>query len=165
MGTGQSLLTLAAMMMLTMMSVNVNTSTLQTQDVMQNSKFGVTAISLATSLIQDASKEAFDENTLAATVSNTGGLTNANSLRAESGETTKILFDDFDDFNGFTQRDTTLTSAVYNISCVVDYVSATSPNVRSSSATWHKRMIVSITSPSMKDTVRVTAYTSYWKFR
>jgi hypothetical protein len=171
MNTGQSLFTLAAMMLLTMIAMRVNGSLLQTQKYMQNSKFGVTAISLATSTIENANKLAFDEKTILNVVTATSGLTAVASLGPDAGETNPTNFDDFDDYNNYSYIDSSLGIKFY-IRCTVCYINPTTPNVAATSPTWHKKITVYVSSPSMrdtvlalKDTVTVSSVFSYWKFR
>lgn len=165
MNTGQTLLTLAAMMILTQMAVRINASILQTQDVMQNSKFGVTAISLATSIIEEASKSAFDENTIDDMLVTPNGLTAHTSLGSDAGETNRSLYDDFDDWHGYQITDTTLLSAHYRINCTINYIDPSNPNINLSTKSFHKKLTVSVSSPLMLDTVKITTVYSYWKFR
>ncbi len=53
----QMLLALGAMILLTILITNVNKNSLFTEDVMYDSNFGITATSIATSVIEDASQE------------------------------------------------------------------------------------------------------------
>lgn len=165
MNTGQTMLTLLAMMMLTLLSVRMNSALLQTQDTMQNSKFGLAAISLATSVIENANKLSFDEATTADPVSSTGDLTSISNLGKDTGETIPSQFDDFDDYNNYQYDETTLASAAYHISCKISYVNALTPDVDVSSPTFNKKLTVSVSSVSMQDTIRISTIFSYWYFR
>ncbi|MCH7516480.1 MAG: hypothetical protein IIB08_05075, partial [Bacteroidetes bacterium] len=60
MNTGQSLLSIGALLILSLTILRVNNSILTTDSIMQDSKLGILSISLATSLIEEASKKAFD---------------------------------------------------------------------------------------------------------
>jgi len=165
MNTGQTMITLLAMMMLTLLSVRINSSILQTQISMQNSKFGLASISLATSVIENANKLSFDEVTLENAIVNTSPLTAINTLGKDAGENTPSQFDDFDDYNNYEYDERTLASAYYHISCRVCYVNPTTPNVAATSQTFHKKLTVSVSSVSMQDTVRINTIFSYWYFR
>jgi hypothetical protein len=172
MNTGQSILTLAALMLLTMVASRINFSILQTQEVMQNSKFGLAAISLATSVIEEASKEAFDEQSIDSMLITPAGLTAYNQLGPD-GVWEYIYgyfgysggFDDFDDWSAYQLRDTTLMSAHYDLRCVINYIDAANPDVAVTTKTFHKKLTVLVSSPSMKDTIRLSTIYSYWKFR
>ncbi len=56
----QVLLSLAAMILLSLVIITVSKNSLYTEDVMYNSNFGITATSIASSIIEDASKKRFD---------------------------------------------------------------------------------------------------------
>lgn len=167
MNTGQSMLTLLAMMMLTLLSVRMNSSLLQTQETMQNSKFGLAAISLATSVIENANKLAFDEITVDSSVTSTTALTSLGHLGVDGVEHANKPpdFNDFDDYNNYEYDERTLASAYYHISCKVCYVNPTTPNIAATSQTFHKKLTVSVSSVSMQDTVRISTIFSYWYFR
>ncbi|MCG6913762.1 hypothetical protein LJE86_07575, partial [bacterium BMS3Abin03] len=64
MNTGQSLLTIGALLILSLTVLRVNNSILVTDNILQDSKLGVLATSVATSLMEEASKKAFDEGSV-----------------------------------------------------------------------------------------------------
>ncbi|MFA6598466.1 MAG: hypothetical protein WCS69_12130 [Ignavibacteriaceae bacterium] len=165
MNTGQTMLTLLAMMMLTLLSVRMNSALLQTQDTMQNSKFGLAAISLATSVIENANKLSFDEATTEDPATSTSDLTRISNLGKDTGETIPSQFDDFDDYNNYQYDETTLASAAYHISCKISYVNPLTPDVDASSPTFNKKLTVSVSSVSMQDTIKISTIFSYWYFR
>jgi hypothetical protein len=164
MNTGQTLLTLGAMVLLSLLILRARNSFLSTNVVMMNSKFSVLATSLAQSQIEEIKKKAFDQNTVAGPVNNTSQLTNQNKLGPESGESYPD-FNDVDDFNGYLAVDSTLPSAVFDISCEVHYVNPNNLDAVSHSRTWSKDITVYVSSPSMEDTIKVSSVFSYWVFR
>jgi len=161
MNTGQMLITMAALMLLSLVVLRVNKGFLSTNTVMMESKFGVLGVSLATSMIEEANGKAFDQNTDSNTVTSTTMLS---SLGPESGEVYPN-YNDFDDFNGLVKIDSTLPSAIFKIACNVDYVNPANPEVASGSKTWHKKITVTVTSESMEDTVKMSTIYSYFYFR
>ncbi len=174
MGTGQSIMSVFAMLLLSTLMLRVNGTLLNSGNVVTNSKLGLTAIALAQSRLEEIKSKAFDQNTVSATVSTTSSLTAASKLGPETGEVYPN-FNDVDDFNGFTYTDTvqinpdlakSATNCYYfkEIDSVV-YVSSTSPDVTSSSQTWNKKITVKITIPQMTDTIKVSTVFSYWVFR
>jgi len=164
MNTGQMLITIAALMLLSMVILRTNSSFLYTSVYLMDSKFGVLAVSIATSVIEEASSKSFDENTSSSAVSNTGQLTDVNLIGPESGEYYEI-YDDFDDFDGYVKIDSTMPSAPFNISCAVCYVRETFPDVPYNGKTWHKKITVTVSSEYMPDTVTISSVYSYWFFR
>lgn len=165
MNLGQLLLSIGALLLLTLTVLRVNNTILQTDTIMQESKFGILATSIATSLIEKASKKSFDANTFEDAVSNTSSLTAANALGPGAGETNPDNFNDFDDFDGYTEQITTLPSATYDVSCEVRYINPTNPDGQLSTQSWHKKMTVTVSSPFSQDTVKLSTVYSYWHFR
>lgn len=165
MGTGQMLITIAAMMLLSTILLRINSTFLSTSTTLYETKYDVLAVSLGTSIIENATSKAFDENTTSTPASSIPDL--SNHLGPETGEVYPN-FDDVDDFDNYTMttaNDTTFLSAVFDVTCKVDYVNASDPQQVSSSRTWHKRINVMVTSPSMQDTIRLSSVVSYWYFR
>lgn len=167
MNTGQTMLTLLAMMMLTFLSLRMNSSILQTQESMQNSKFGLAAISLATSVIENANKLSFDEVTVDSSITSTNALTPINKLGVDGVEhsANPPEYNDFDDYNNYQYDERTLASAYYHISCKVSYVNPLTPNIDANSPTFNKKLTVSVSSVSMQDTIKMSTIFSYWYFR
>ncbi|MFI5237306.1 MAG: hypothetical protein ACHQLA_05160 [Ignavibacteriales bacterium] len=164
MNSGQSLLSLGALLILALTVLRVNNSIISTETVMQDSKFGILATSLATSLIEKASKKAFDANTYDDAVSSLGELTSAAGLGPNVSETPDT-YNDFDDYDGYSEEITNLPSAEFNIFCEVVYISPNNPDGKLTTTSWHKKMIVSVSSPSTTDTIRLSTIYSYWHFR
>lgn len=151
-------------MLLTFTIINTNKSILISGDVINNTKFGVLANSLATSIIEEASGKAFDSKTEDMGIGNVATLTASNLLGPESGET-YVNFDDFDDYNNLVKVDNTLPSARFTIKCNVYYVQDTAPDTKVTTQSWHKRMDVMVYSESMNDTIKMSTIYSYWYYR
>ncbi len=162
MNTGQTLITLGAMMLLSIVVLNVNNNFNNTSSYLMNSKFNILAISLATSIIEEATGLAFDSATNNNTVTSTSSLS---SIGPEAGET-YTNFNDFDDFDGLVKIDSTMPSAIFKIECEVDYINPANPNIAiTPTKNWHKKINVLVTSQSMEDTIRMSSIYSYFYFR
>jgi len=168
MNTGQMLITVGAMVLLTLVILRVNNGFLSTNTVMMETKFDVLAVSLGTSIIEEANGKAFDQNTDTSSVSSTSSL----SSIGKDGDEEYPNFNDFDDFNGlikivkYDSSDTTFKSADFKIQCNVGYISPNNPEVLTTSPkTWHKRLNVEVTSKFMADTIKLTTIYSYFYFR
>ncbi len=169
MNTGQSLLTIGAMLLLSVTVLRVNNNILGTNSILMDSKFGVLAISLGTSIIEEANKKAFDLAGSDSSIASIDLLTAPGAMGPAFGEVYPD-FNDFDDFNGFKDTITNLPSAEFRISCKVYYVEPENPDVKVNFRTWHKKIDVAITSPNIgsnerRDTVRLSSVFSYWYFR
>jgi len=164
MNTGQMLLTIGAMILLSTLILRVNSNFSNNTTTVYNSKFGILATSFGNSILEEASDKAFDDATTGNSVSSTNSLTTVIKLGPETGEVYPN-FDDIDDYDGLVKIDSTLPGAAFKASCKVDYVSPTNPDVKSLIPTWTKKISVEITSTAMDDTIRLSSLYSYWVFR
>ena len=163
------LLTTGALILLGITVITVNRSFTQQGTVLQNTEIGVYAISLATSLIEEASGQNFDQNTVDNSVTTTSALTNANALGAESGETTTpastLNFNDFDDYNNLTLGIKVAGVDSFTIKSSVYYIDPSAPGVKITTRTFHKKMDVAVYGTAGSDTVRMSYIFSYFNFR
>jgi len=164
----QMILALGAMILLTLLITNVNKNSLYTEDTMYDSNFGITATSLASSIIEDASRLRFDQRFYvdSSTVYDPSFFTDPDSLGFESPETKNDpkTFNDFDDYNGYSGEDTTMPTAVFDFSCRVCYVNDNALDDSTTTRTFHKKITVRVWSPFMKDTIVISSIYSYWNF-
>ena len=158
-------MTLFALAMLMTLNVNMLRTTATNGETIMKGKIGLAAISISTSLIEEAQRKNFDEIAAHDTVINSLNLISAvTALGPESGESYNT-FDDFDDYNRYTVKFATSLPETLFAKCAVVYVSPTNPDVASTVKTWSKKMTVSVTSPTLEDTVKSTYVYSYWYFR
>lgn len=163
MGTGQTLLTIMAMLMLSRLILSVNTNTAQNGASIEVAAYRITGSSLGFSIIEEASGLAFDQASVASNITSTSQL--STTLGPESGEVYPN-YNDFDDFNGLVKIDTVANSAVFKTTVVVQYVTVSGSNiVVSSTPTYSKQITVKVSSPSMSDTLIFQDVMSYWYFR
>ena len=130
-------------MLLTLVILRVNNNFLSTNASLANSKYKILAVSLATSIIEEASSKRFDENTIINPIYDESALTPKDNLGPD-GEVYPN-FDDFDDYNMYTfstQNDSSFLSAVFTGYCTVEYVDTTNLNGSSNIKTWHKKLTV-----------------------
>jgi hypothetical protein len=174
MNTGQSILTIGAMLLLSVLVLRVNRTLLYSGGTVSTSKLGIIAISLAQSRLEEIKSKAFDENSVSASVSATTTFTLPAKLGPETGEVYPN-FDDIDDYNGFTRTDTVqidpnVAKIGSNVeyfyeSCSVVYVNSATPDVASNAQTWNKKIMVNVAHKQMTDTIKVSTVFSYWVFR
>lgn len=176
MNTGQMLITIGAIFLLSVVILRVNTNLLITDNVMDKSKVNLLAVSIATSCIEEATAKAFDENTVNSSVVDSTSF--SSTLGKETGEAYP-LFDDFDDYNFFNSNPkldsiefATGKYLVFQTFCKVNYVPFANPNSTTSSKTWSKKMTIAVTSDAMldeelgvQDTITMSTIYSYWFFR
>jgi hypothetical protein len=168
MNTGQMLITVGAILLLSLVIMRVNTSFLTTNTIMSDSKYGLLGVSFASSKIEEAISKAFDKATIDNQIVTDSTLfTKSTLLGPESGEVYPY-FDDFDDYDGYvdsTSADSTVKSDVFYISCKVDYVKTSNLDGISTTQTWHKKITVIVRSKTMEGTIKMSSVFSYWYFR
>jgi hypothetical protein len=179
---GQMMMVTGAMMLLGVLVLNANRTVLETNDIQNTSEFGITAVSLATSLVEEANGKMFDQVIADST---TPALTSPTqlsaSLQKDVGETYRGAkdFNDFDDFNGLllvfrNPIDSTVVSgvdkvitvpgirALYTVRCRVNYVNPSNLDSVSLTRSWHKKLTVTVRSPSFTDSLVYPTIMSYW---
>ena len=151
----QSMLAIGSLFLLSITSMNFNSSLLQSNTAELENKVYLTAFSLADDMIEEIKGKAYDENTLTFPTVNRATLTAVGSLGKESGEAYPY-FDDIDDYNNFSRNADAPHSEKYHISAEVYYVSETNPDTKSTSQTFHKRVDVTVSSPYLNNNVKLT---------
>ena len=164
MNTGQTLLSVAAFLLLGVIILRINGNIAATDNVVLNTKFNVLGVSLASSLVEEASNKAFDQASNGNAISNLTQLTAPGLLGPENNETLSS-FNDCDDFNNYDTTITDLPSAHFHLHCTVSYVDPSNPNVSVNYATWNKKITVCVTSSISSDTIKVESIFSYFYFR
>jgi hypothetical protein len=190
MNLGQTLMVIAALGLLGILVLNSNKTVLETTEVQNTSEFGIAAVSLATSLVEEASGKMFDEVIADSTTAVLTDPTQLSSVlgkeNAEAYRSGVLDFNDFDDFNGLklifkdTVKDTSAVTATgqvwnvpglrtpYHVWCVVNYVNPANLNGVSASRTWHKKLTVYVTTlenlnpGTRKDTLVYPTIMSFW---
>lgn len=172
MGTGQTLITIAAIMLLSSVILSTDRNISNTGQVLLNSNVGLEEVSLATSTIEEAEGKTFDENTDTNEVTELSQLTPADQLGQENGDPTDL--NDFDDYNGLngngrlvidTVRVDSVITGIYYDSTRVCYVSPVNGlNHSVDTQTWNKRLDVWVWNKDIPDTVKMHTVFSYWYF-
>jgi len=170
MNTGQMLLAVGAMILLSTIILRVNNSFMASDEVLDQSKYSFLATSIAISVIQEAKNLSFDKKTLDTfDVNYAMDLTPKTELgkdkKSDGTFETREEFDDFDDFNLWTDTVSTLPSAVFNVSCVVQYVDEADLTQPATNKSFNKMITVTVSSKFMPDVVTLSSIFSYWFFR
>ncbi len=180
MNLGQIMLVIAAMALLGLFALSGNTSLVQSNDVANASEAAVTATTLASSLIEEAQSKSFDQAVVDhGPVSTVSALTAVSDLGPDGGETYSSGFNDIDDYNNLylvytgspdtnpePGADSTIIvpgmRARFFVRAKVEYVDGDFFDP-AGSQTWYKRMTVTVSSPTWKDSVAIPTVMSYWK--
>ncbi len=177
MSTGQSILTIAAFVLLSTMLLTFYSVVSGTSDNLQSGQDGILATSIATSYMELAQGKAFDDvsDTSDAAILNPSALTDYNKLGPEPADTSVALYNDFDDFNGLTLRKFVTpwpdTSKSFTTTFHVLYVNANNPEIPVYGRTFVKRMDLKTwrdkppaSHPGEIDTLRSSLVMGYFHF-
>ncbi|HEX9658037.1 MAG TPA: hypothetical protein VGB89_14110 [Bacteroidota bacterium] len=175
MTTGQTMLTIFAMMMVTTILMNYYRLMAATGDDIASAQDGILATTIATSYMELANGLAFDAYTDTGHVgsSQKSLLTLATNLGRESSyEDSVHKFDDYDDFNGFSiEREAGGTGRRFRTLFTVFYVQPNNVSAYSGNREFVKRMDLKIwrTFPrpeanSRLDTLKVSQVRGYYHF-
>lgn len=155
MNTGQSFLSIGALLLFSLVSLNFNSSVLTNTTVEVENKVYLTAFSLADDLLEDIKQKAFDEATLDFPTTNPAILTSADILGPDGGETYPD-YDDIDDFNGFVRAVSTPHAENYQITSVVLYVDGDNPDQNVWTQTFYKKVTVTVSSPYLRNPIQLS---------
>jgi len=159
--SGQQILTIFAIAILTILIINVYKSQSLKQEMIYSNEAILTGTDLAQSLLNEIEAKAFDEKTVSQSVSIADTLTSPDSLGAETGEYTTTQFDDIDDYNNYTRSDSLGKLGLFNLWVKVYYINKLSPDVESSTQTFSKQIDILLTNFSVPDTIRFHQVISY----
>jgi hypothetical protein len=123
-GYSEVLQTMAAMIIFSVILMNANRMIHRNTVVQIDSEFENEVIALGQEIIEEAREKSFDQITVGAAAPPAdipGDFTNPGSLGNDTGETSRINFNDFDDYNGWTETVST-THGDFSISVDVFYV-------------------------------------------
>lgn len=168
MNTGQTILTIVAVVLLGTNVFSVNRSSLQHGVVLQQTEIGLFGVSMATSLLEEAQGKAFDKASVLDQLLSTTQLTPWDSLGPDAGEYHGDPLGDFNDFDDFNNlRDTVTIKDVdtfYRWAKVV-YVDTVNPDLERHYTTWIKKLTVYVRGKSANDTLQMSYLFTYWPFR
>jgi hypothetical protein len=165
MGKGETLVTIGAVVMLSITAINVNNSFTENSEYFNETRHTLETIAIANSIIEEASQLPFDEQSWDSTIVEkvATDFTEVGSLGPDFGESDYSSFDDFDDFNNFTVAETTMQN-IYQIHCRVSYVHPGYPDSAISSRSLYKKLTVSVQNPVNQDSLVLSYVHGFWYF-
>jgi hypothetical protein len=143
MGSGHTLLTLGAFVLLSTILVNFYDMSASAGDAIGSGQDGIFLTTLTTSYIEMAQGMAFDDitDTMHVPLADIMSLTTPALLGPETGEDTLSEFNDFDDFDGYSiEREAGTSNRRYRTSFVVNYVDMTDLEKILTARTFVKRL-------------------------
>lgn len=165
MNTGQMMIGIVAMALVTIVTLNLNRGSITTQDSLIYNKSFILATTVAQSILDEIQSKEFDEEVVKGTkIYSADDFSEL--LKKDAGENYPN-FDDVDDYNGFTKIDTIAQMGIFKISVAVNYL--TDDLANTNSPTYNKNVTINITSPSLinfytekEDTVVISSLFSQW---
>ena len=150
----QSMVSLGALLIFSLISLRFDSAVLQNTEIEVENKVYLTAFSLADDLLEEIKQRAFDANTVQFPITNPAGLTNY-PLGPATGENYPD-YNDIDDFHGYNRLIDAPHAENYQVFSEVYYVGENTPEVKSTTRTFYKRADVTVTSPYLKNPVRLS---------
>jgi hypothetical protein len=148
MASVQSILSIGAMTIFTLVSLLFNANYLQNSSVEIQDKVYLTAFSLADDLIEEIKQKAFDEKTVDFQAINVNQLTPSGSL-GKDGSEAYPHFNDIDDYKGYQKFVDAPHAEGYVITSDVCYCDANGNNQLSQQ--FYKKVTVTVTSKYLPD--------------
>ncbi|MFZ1081510.1 MAG: hypothetical protein WAO19_06240 [Candidatus Kryptoniota bacterium] len=172
MGTGETLLTIVAIVLLGSIILTTNGQINSSSQTMNTTNFGLEEVALATKIFQEAQAVGYDDNSvLGQDIASPASFTAVNKLGQETGSND---FDDFDDWNGVAGSATGLTTTYENLATgtykaktkvkYVKYNTVTKTLDTTSTQQWSKRLDIWVwnTADSAAGVVHMYTIMSYW---
>lgn len=162
--SGQTLLVIGGLVLLTFAMLTFYTSEGNTTTMTIFNEALITATGIGQTVIEEMALKAFDENTIDQIVDSPDSLTLPLDLGPDStpvDEITIDLYDDIDDFNGYTRTDSLARLGRFNVKVSVSYVKYEQPDSVVYSRTFYKQAEVTVTNDFMVDTLTLNYTASY----
>ncbi len=157
----QQALAIAGLTFITVLMVNYYNANSFQQSATYYNEAVITATGIGQSVLEEVKTRAFDENTITSAVTGANLLTSAGSLGKDLGELTVNLFDDIDDFNGYSRVVSTSRLGDYTVRTVVNYVDPANPSNVSLVPTYAKNVGVWVTNTYLTDSLYLNVIIGY----
>jgi hypothetical protein len=157
----QMMLSIVAMIFLSMLILNVHSSTSDKLIILYSNESVIEATGIVQAVFEEIQTKAFDEATTTAAAKERDLLTSVSSLGKETGEVVYSDFDDIDDYHNYTLTDTANVMGTFELAVVVRYVEETAPYDTTNTRTYMKRVDISITNESLPTTLTFNKLISY----
>lgn len=174
-GTGQSILTIGALMLISVLVMNFYRTSNDISTSLDFSRFHLEGLSVLTSHIEQLSQYFFDEASTDITSEKTlADFTLPANFGWDADDST--IVDDIDDLHGVTVVDTGISGVIYHVDYNVEYVTLSAGAIINSNVRqYHKRVTISVSDAfnppmiytmngnvRMRDTLAISTVVSYW---
>ncbi len=162
MGTGQMMLTIGAIMILSLNVLTVNRNIIRSNEQMMDAETTLAANAAARGVIEEIRSKSFDQNSDIGLTKTVNSMTSVNELGYESGETL-TTFNDVDDYNNLQKIVYSDRVGSFQTFTKVEYVDPDQPDVVRKTRTEAKRVTVKVYSPYIKDTLSIPYIRGIWR--
>lgn len=177
MNTGQMMMVLGALMLLSMLSMSVNTMFIDKTTTMLDAEASLNAISIAQSMIDEVMVKSFDAATVSTKIYNASSFTAAGSLGASGIESSAVPlpdaaspfsslnnFNDVDDYHLYRRTVRTPRLGNFTVTDSVFYVRENDPNTKSFTQTFQKKVVVTVRHPNMVSPLQMSDVAVYRRY-
>ncbi len=161
MNTGQTLLITVGLLLFSIFILTVyRTTTSRFAFAIANEAL-LSGTAIGQSLIDEITLKSFDEKTVNKVVSVPDSLTPVNQLGPDSGEKDVTTYDDIDDYNNYERTETLSRLGNFKAWSKVYYVLPNSPDIKSGTRTFAKKIEVYVQNDFVTDTVKLYRIVTY----
>lgn len=176
MGTGQMMAIIVAISLLGIVSLSNNTLTISNTKTMLEAEASLSAISIAQTLIDEIETKSYDLATLNKKIMNATEFTAASGLGPSSQEQSYVklpdvspfkslkYYNDLDDYHGYQRIVTTPRMGDFKVKVSIVYVSESNPEVVSTSQTFHKKIVVSVSHLNLPSSLELSDISVYRRY-
>jgi hypothetical protein len=174
MNTGQTMLVMGAFSLLSIVTLGINRTILSSSTLGIQMEANLNALSLGQGLLDEIMSRDFDQNVTGgnrvfsySAMTSTGGLGPDGSGEIIFGNDSSYTgtfqsrskFNDVDDYNNYSRKFYDTRLGWFTMRAAVTYIDEINPNTVSTSQTWQKKIIVTITNFSMPQDLNGNALT------
>jgi hypothetical protein len=171
------MLVLGALMLLSMLSLSVNSMFIDKTTTMLDAEASLDAISIAQSMIDEIQVKSFDAATVTNKIYNASDLTSASGMGPNSSESSLVplpdttspfrsvqYYSDVDDYNLYRRVVTNPRLGKFTVVDSVFYVSETVPDQRVGTQTFLKKIVVTVTHKNMRRPLQISDIAVYRRY-
>lgn len=177
MSTGQMLLVLGAVTLLSTLSLTINTMLIGQTTAMLDAETSLNAISLAQNMLDEVLTKSYDAATVTSKVYQATSFTAVTSLGPNNTEASNVRlpdvsypkksllgYNDVDDYHNYTRIDSSSRFSNFTITDSIFYVSETNPDVKSASQTFFKKIVVTVRHQNMTKPLQLSDVAVYRRY-
>jgi len=157
----QMMLSIVAMIFLSMLILNVHSSTSDKLIILYSNESVIEATGIVQAVFEEIQTKAYDEATTTSAAKERTMLTPVESLGRDTDEYVYSDFDDIDDYDEYELTDTANVMGTFELAVLVRYAEETEPYDTTNTRTYMKRVDISITNASLPTILTFNKLISY----